>query len=101
MKGRLKAFDLAAGKGVRRPTTGELDQVAGEKFRSREPVDQTYTNRQPMVYRTGRDRAVSIKTSESVRERFYAIAERQGWKVGETFERAVKALEDELGQGRG
>ena len=31
-------------------------------------------------------------------DRFYQIADEQGWKIGETVERALAALERELGQ---
>jgi hypothetical protein len=40
---------------------------------------------------------VGIKARAEVIEAFYAIADRKGWVLGETFERAVAALERELG----
>lgn len=52
--------------------------------------------REPRRYRTGRTTLVSLKTTPEASQAFYAIADAQGWKVGETFERALAALECEL-----
>jgi hypothetical protein len=54
-----------------------------------------------MVYRTGRNVTFSAKTTRETVERFYAIAEGQGWKANETFEKAVAALEAALKTGQG
>jgi hypothetical protein len=54
------------------------------------------TARQPMVYRTGRNTTFSAKTTPETVETFYQIAREQGWKAGETFERAVEALKASL-----
>ena len=53
--------------------------------------------REPLTYRTGRDASFSVKTMTATVETFYAIARSQGWKAGETFERAVEALQEKLG----
>ncbi len=98
----------------RRPEPLEIDEVRGARFRSREPnnrqssVDQPQSisqssegrpsiKRLPMVYRTGRNTTFSAKTTPETVEAFYEIARNQGWKAGETFERAVAALKRETG----
>lgn len=71
------------------------------QFRSREPrptsTPATITNREPRRYRTGRNMQLNIKARTQAIEAFYAIADRQGWVLGETFERAIDALKRELG----
>ncbi len=81
-----------------RPHPDEIDAAsAGSRFQSREPagippVDERKTKRQPMTYRTGRNVTFSAKTTQQTVDQFYSIAERNGWKAGETFEKAVAAL---------
>lgn len=82
-----------------RPSLEDIDKAtAGSRFKSREPpidppVDTEKTKRLPMVYRTGRNVVFSAKTTREMVDRFYILAETNGWKAGETFERAVEALE--------
>ncbi len=85
------------------PTAEQIDETT--KFPRRQPSDgrltvnrkssesQSLADRKPLVYRTGRNRVLSVKTSADFVERFYAMAERQGWKASETFEKALEALE--------
>jgi hypothetical protein len=49
--------------------------------------------REPRRHRTGRNIQLNIKARAETIDRFYAIADRHGWVLGETFERAVAALE--------
>lgn len=85
----------------RRPPLEEIDAASlGSRFKSREPtaeaaVDVTSTKRKPMVYRTGRNVVFSAKTTRETVEQFYALAEANGWKANETFEKAVAALKRE------
>jgi hypothetical protein len=65
-------------------------------FKSREPEPKKTANREARVYRTGRNAQFNIKADPQVIDTFYAIAAAQGWVLGETLERAVKALEAEL-----
>jgi|1185.fasta_scaffold1574807_1 hypothetical protein len=51
-------------------------------------------------YRTGRTAQFNTRIMPAAFDRFYQIADEQGWKIGETVERALAALERELGQGR-
>jgi hypothetical protein len=67
-------------------------------FVSREPIRaprQTVAPvaREPRRHRTGRNIQLNIKARAETIERFYAIADRHGWVLGETFERAIAALE--------
>ena len=62
------------------------------------PATPVY-RREPLTYRTGRTATFSVKTMPSALDAFYAIARTQGWKAGETFERAIEALQREMGQG--
>jgi len=81
-----------------RPRPEDIDAAsAGSKFQSRESpglplVDERKTRRQPMTYRTGRNVTFSAKTTQQTVDQFYALAEQNGWKAGETFEKAVAAL---------
>ena len=68
-------------------------------FQSREPprpMIASSPKREPRRYRTGRNIQLNIKARADIIETFYGIADRKGWVLGETFERAVAALEREL-----
>jgi hypothetical protein len=104
-----------------RPDPAQIDEVRSARFRSREVVQESppevtpqptatqqppvgqpetvrrqSTKRQPLVYRTGRNTTFSVKTTPETVEAFYEIARAQNWKAGETFERALAALQREL-----
>lgn len=74
-------------------------------FESREPVErpsrveETAPRRQQRRHTTGRNRQLNIKATEATVNRFYAIADAQGWVLGEAFECAIAALEREIGRG--
>ena len=71
--------------------------TAAANFRSREPITaMAPTPRQARRYRTGRTAQFNVRTTPATVDAFYAIADRKGWKVGETLERALAALEREL-----
>jgi hypothetical protein len=65
---------------------------AGSRPLAREPQREPIT-REPRRHRTGRNIQLNIKARAETVERFYAIADRYGWVLGETFERAIAALE--------
>ena len=68
-------------------------------FQSREASPQMLPEshrREPRRYRTGRNIQLNVKARAEAIEAFYTIADRQGWVLGETFERAVAALAREL-----
>jgi hypothetical protein len=68
-------------------------------FRSREPVptkQEEPLKREPRRYRTGRNVQLNIKVRAETLESFYALADKEGWVLGETLERAITALKKEL-----
>jgi len=68
-------------------------------FRSREPgpsKQEEPLKREPRRYRTGRNVQLNIKVRAETLESFYALADREGWVLGETLERAITALTKEL-----
>jgi hypothetical protein len=75
-------------------------------FQAREPVPEqarapqpTAARRQQRRHTTGRNRQLNIKATQATIDRFYALADRHGWVLGEAFERAIDALEQQSGQG--
>lgn len=71
------------------------------QFRSREakPVavlPATPPRREQRRHRTGRNVQINIKARAETLEAFYAIADGQGWVLGEAFEHAVEALQRQL-----
>lgn len=86
------------------PPTVRPDQVRAvseaANFQSREPprvIPTGLPKREPRRHRTGRNIQLNIKARADVIEAFYRLADQKGWVLGETFERAVAALERELG----
>ncbi|MCJ2015874.1 stability/partitioning determinant [Methylobacterium sp. E-065] len=66
------------------------------------PVQTPPAKREPRRHRTGRTAQFNARTTPETVEAFYAIADQQGWLVGETVEHALAALQRELKeQGRG
>jgi hypothetical protein len=77
---------------------------AQSNFPSREPKQPRTAapetpKRKPRRHRTGRTAQFNARTTPQTVEAFYAIADRKGWLVGETVERALAALQRELGEG--
>ena len=68
----------------------------GASFKSREPAEAKAAKREPRRYRTGRNTQLNIKADPDVIEEFYRLADAQSWVLGETLERAVKALKNEI-----
>lgn len=92
------------------PTPDDIDRAtAGSKFSRGEAPStdrkslesQQETKRLPLVYRTGRNQTVSVKTTPQTIERFYQLAVDNDWKVAETFEKAIAALEASIKSGGG
>jgi len=70
-------------------------------FRSRDPQSTdsppaVSERREPRRYRTGRNVQLNLKVRQEAVDAFYRLADERGWVLGETFERAVSALEREL-----
>jgi hypothetical protein len=58
------------------------------------------SRRAPRIHRTGGTMQFNARTTPQTIEALYAIADQQGWLVGETLEHAPAALQQELaGQG--
>ena len=87
------------------PAHPEQVRAVSEKaqFKSREPrpaaAPASVIKREPRRYRTGRNMQLNIKARTEAIDAFYSIANKQGWVLGETFERAIDALRRELGSG--
>ena len=61
-------------------------------FPGREPP-KPVMRRPPRIHRTGRNVQLSVKASQQAIDAFYRISDEQGWILGETFEKAMTALE--------
>jgi hypothetical protein len=83
---------------VRREQVRVVSEAAN--FRSREPklaaAPAVPLRREPRRHRTGRNVQLNIKATAEAVEAFYAITDREQWVLGETFERAIEALQREL-----
>lgn len=84
-----------------RPEKAAVSQAAAAAgFRSREPKT-ALDNRGgegtvPRRRRTGRNAQFNLKAKPETITAFCAVADRQGWGLGETLERAVALLEREF-----
>ena len=95
----LGEWQPAARKPAAKPDPASARAAAASAgFRSREPVvaptpvpaaEPTHPVRRR---RTGRNRQFNIKARPETVETFYAIADAQGWGIGETLEHAVALL---------
>jgi hypothetical protein len=98
-------FDVAGFTPQKPKTSAPAEKVRqvseGANFKSREPAEQKIARREPRRYRTGRNTQFNIKGDPDVIEEFYRIADEQGWVLGETLERAVRALRTEIAAGEG
>lgn len=98
-------FDVSAFTPKKAGKAAEPQQEAiravseGANFQSREPVktEAVKAVKAPQRRRrTGRNLQLNLKVAAKTLEDFYDIADRQGWVLGETLERAIKALQREL-----
>jgi hypothetical protein len=95
-------FDVSAFTPKKAARTGEPPSEAvravseGVDFKSREPL-HTPAKKTQRRRRTGRNLQLSLKVDEKTLEAFYKITDGQNWCLGETLERAVAALQRELG----
>jgi len=87
----VKAVSETANFVSREPTAPSLNAAPAARVTreaQREPIP-----REPRRHRTGRNIQFNIKARAETIDRFYAIADLHGWILGETFERAIAALE--------
>lgn len=86
------------------PKVATEKAAAAAGFRSREPqpeqVKQAVRSDPPRRRRTGRNAQFNLKARPETIEEFCAIADAQGWGLGETLERAVALLQREHGHAR-
>lgn len=103
----LGRFKPKSAPAADRPAPQDLRGITDStKFISRQPKDPGVLP-VPLLRRgnrrTGRTVTVTLKTTPEHSNRFYALAEAKDWLVGETFEKALQALEEKLereGEGR-
>ena len=100
-----EALDISAfaPKAIHQLNEVPADLVRGTAEASRFPSREAKSSpirRPPRIHRTGRTMQFNARTTPQTIEALYAIADRQGWLVGETLERALAALQRELA-GRG
>lgn len=85
---------------VQRPEKAATSQAAAAAgFRSREPKPDPESRAgegtAPRRRRTGRNAQFNLKARPETIAAFCAVADRQGWGLGETLEKAVALLERE------
>jgi hypothetical protein len=87
-------------KSVTRPDKEKVAEAAQRaNFKSREAkpaMTLAPVARQSRRRRTGRSAQLNLKVKPETITAFYAIADSQGWVLGEAFERAVDLLEKSL-----
>jgi hypothetical protein len=79
---------------------GVVREIAeASRFPSREarPTTPPPARRPPRIHRTGRTMQFNARAKPETIDALYAIADRQGWLIGETLEHALAALQRELG----
>lgn len=105
MNGRAGVFDDDLGDFLQPAPATSPEQVRGiaEKagFRSREPAPSSSPipaadKREIRRYRTGRNQQLNLKVRAEDAAAFYAIADANGWVLGETFAHAIAALQRQL-----
>ncbi|MFL5284508.1 MAG: hypothetical protein ACJ8AW_26830 [Rhodopila sp.] len=76
----------------------DLEGFAPKQLPPRQALPDTAApppaGREPLLYRTGRSASFSCRTTPEAIETFYAVARESGWRAGETFEHAVRALRE-------
>lgn len=75
--------------GARREQVRAVAEPAS--FRSQEPAALA-SRREPRRHRTGRNVQLNLKVRQEDANAFYALADENGWVLGEAFQKAVEAL---------
>lgn len=103
----LSAFTPKAAPDIMAPPAEQVKAFAeAVNFPSREarPSKSAMTTqnpeprkqREPRRHRTGRNIQFNCKATQETIDAFYALADQNGWLVGETLERAIAALQREI-----
>lgn len=96
------AAQLAVRPAAKPEQVREVSEAANFLSRDPKPIPAAQpARREQRRYRTGRNVQLNIKARAEAVEAFYAIADRQKWVLGETFERAVEALNREFAANKG
>lgn len=83
-----------------KPKSADTEKAAkAAGFQSREPR-KTEPARQQRRRRTGRNVQFNIKVRQETIDAFCAIADGQGWGLGETLEQAVELMQKNLSKAR-
>lgn len=95
----LEGFEPKASPDLSAPSPAAVKAVSeAANFPSRQPARpdgrvKLGRSRTPL---TGRNRQFNVKASQAMIDGFYAIADQQGWGLGETLEHALDALQQKL-----
>ena len=81
--------------GPAEPSPAPEPPLSPATTRSPEPAPAA-PRRQPRRHRIGRTAQLNVRTTPQTVDAFYAIADSEGWLVGETIEHALAALQREL-----
>jgi hypothetical protein len=100
-EGNFDLVDFAPSPPRKSPVPADQLRAVAEasQFKSREPKTlppQKSIHREPRHHRTGRNVQFNVKARAEDVQKFYALSDRNNWVLGETFERAIAALEREL-----
>jgi len=96
----LTAFQPKQGTEPARPEPGQVRAVSeAANFPSRQAQTAASPEKRKTHHRrTGRTAQLAAKIRPEYLDRLYGMAERQNWLVGETVERALDALQREIGE---
>lgn len=97
----LSGFAPKTARDIQAPPADAIRAVSeAARFPSREakpaPVSSPPVRREQRRHRTGRNVQFNIRARQETIDTFLAIADREGWVLGEVLEHAVAALEREL-----
>lgn len=98
----LSGFAPKAARDIQAPPADAIRAVSeAARFPSREarpttPPQPTPVKREQRRHRTGRNVQFNIRARQETIDAFLAIADREGWVLGEVLEHAIVALEREL-----
>lgn len=99
----LSSFTPKAPQDIQAPPADAIRAVSeAARFPSREakpaqmPAPATPAKREQRRHRTGRNVQFNIRARQETIDAFLAIADREGWVLGEVLEHAIAALEREI-----
>jgi hypothetical protein len=96
----VSSFAPKTSKDTNAPEPQQVRAVSeAAHYRSREaaPKAEAKPKRAVRRYRTGRNVQFNVKALQETVDAFYAVSEAKGWVYGYTLQRAIEALQRELG----